>query len=67
MDKIINKIIYLKKNEVDNVNFYYVEQKKEYTFKIYDLDDRNTILTRLSSLIKIIPKYIYEIKKKRHR
>lgn len=64
MDKIINKIIYLKKNEVDNVNFYYVEQKKEYTFKIYDLDDRNTILTRLSSLIKIIPKYIYEIKKK---
>ena len=63
MDKIINKIIYLRKNEIDIVNFYYVKEKKEYTFKIYDLDDRNTISTRLSSLIKILPKYIYEIKK----
>ena len=61
MDKIINKIIYLKKNEIDIVNFYY--GKDEYKLKIYDLDDRNTIATRLTSLLEILPKYIYEIKK----
>jgi hypothetical protein len=35
MDKIINKIIYLRKNEIDIVNFYY--DKKKYKLKIYDL------------------------------
>ena len=61
MDKIINKIIYLRKNEIDIVNFYYGKEK--YKLKIYDLDDKNTIAVRLTSLLEILPKYIYEIKK----
>lgn len=61
MDKIINKIIYLRKSGIDIVNFFY--DSKQYELKIYDLDDRNTISTRLCALLGILPKYIYEIKK----